>query len=110
MIYETEKSLKEHSDKVDEATKSDIESALQNLKDINSKEDAKAADLKQASEDLMQKSMKLGEAVYKASQEQSQNTESNQESKNEEQPDNKDKKVVDGEFEDVTDEDKDKKD
>ncbi len=110
MIYETEKSFKEHSDKVDEATKSDIESALQNLKDINSKEDAKAADLKQASEDLMQKSMKLGEAVYKASQEQSQNTESNQESKNEEQPDNKDEKVVDGEFEDVTDEDKDKKD
>ena len=103
--------LKEHSDKVDEATKIDIESALQkNLKDINSKEDAKAADLKQASEDLMQKSMKLGEAVYKASQEQSQNTESNQESKNEEQPDNKDEKVVDGEFEDVTDEDKDKKD
>jgi molecular chaperone DnaK len=110
MIYETEKSLKEHSDKVDEATKSDIESALQNLKDINSKEDAKAADLKQASEGLMQKSMKLGEAVYKASQEQSQNNESEQTSKNEDQSNNKDEKVVDGEFEDVTDEDKDKKD
>ena len=110
MIYETEKSLKEHSDKVDEATKSDIESALQNLKDLNSKEDAKAADLKQASEDLMQKSMKLGEAVYKASQEQSQNNESEQTSKNEDQSNNKDEKVVDGEFEDVTDEDKDKKD
>jgi molecular chaperone DnaK len=110
MIYETEKSLKEHSDKVDEATKSDIESALQNLKDINSKEDAKAADLKQASEDLMQKSMKLGEAVYKTSQEQSQDTESNKGSKNEDPSNNNDEKIVDGEFEDVTDEDKDKKD
>ncbi len=67
-IYETEKSLKEHGDKVDAQTKSDIESQVQKVKDLVANPDAKAEELKSATENLMQSSMKLGEAIYKASQ------------------------------------------
>ena len=113
MIYETEKSLKEHGDKVDGATKSEREKELQNLKDINAKEDVKAEELKSASESLMQKSMKLGEAVYKASQEQQSESGKDSSSSNS-NPDSSesssDEKVVDGEFEEVKDEDDSKKD
>ena len=67
-VYETEKSLKEHGDKVDAATKSAIEAEVQKVKDAIAKTDATAAELKSATESLMQNSMKLGEAIYKASQ------------------------------------------
>jgi molecular chaperone DnaK len=67
-VYETEKSLKEHGDKVDAETKSAIEAEIQKVKDIAAKTDASAAELKSATESLMQNSMKLGEAIYKAGQ------------------------------------------
>ena len=67
-VYETEKSLKEHGDKVDAETKSTIEAEVQKVKDLSAKTDATAAELKSATESLMQNSMKLGEAIYKASQ------------------------------------------
>jgi molecular chaperone DnaK len=67
-VYETEKSLKEHGDKVDAATKSAIEAEIQKVKDVSAKTDATAAELKSATESLMQNSMKLGEAIYKAGQ------------------------------------------
>ena len=67
-VYETEKSLKEHGDKVDAATKSAIEAEVQKVKDLSAKADASAAELKSATESLMQASMKLGEAIYKAGQ------------------------------------------
>ncbi len=67
-IYETEKSLKEHGDKVDGGTKSAIESEVQKVKDLVAKTDATAAELKSATDALMQSSMKLGEAIYKSSQ------------------------------------------
>jgi molecular chaperone DnaK len=67
-IYETEKSLKEHSDKVDAATKSAIEAELQKLKDLAAKPEVKAEELKAGTDSLVQASMKLGEAIYKASQ------------------------------------------
>ena len=67
-VYETEKSLKEHGDKVDAETKSTIEAEVQKVKDLSAKTDATAAELKSATESLMQNSMKLSEAIYKASQ------------------------------------------
>ena len=67
-VYETEKSLKEHGDKVDGETKSTIEAEVQKVKDLAAKTDASAAELKAATDALMQASMKLGEAIYKASQ------------------------------------------
>jgi molecular chaperone DnaK len=65
-VYETEKSLKEHGDKIDTATKSTIESEIQKVKDLSAKPDSSAAELKSATESLIQNSMKLGEAIYKA--------------------------------------------
>lgn len=65
LIYSTEKSLNEHGDKVDDATKEAIKSEIQKLKDLLAKSEAKAEEIKTATESLMQVSMKLGEAIYK---------------------------------------------
>jgi len=68
MIHQSEKNLKDFADKVSDADKTAINSAVEDLKkaiegdnidDINNKTDA-----------LMNASMKLGEAMYKAQQEQ----------------------------------------
>ncbi|BAI81562.1 molecular chaperone DnaK [Deferribacter desulfuricans SSM1] len=64
LIYSTEKSLKEHGDKVDAATKEEIEKALDELKKVQSGEDAEA--IKAAIEKLTSVSHKLAEAIYKA--------------------------------------------
>jgi len=102
LIYETEKSLREHGDKVDSSTKNVIEEDLKNLKEILAKADANADEIKKSTESLMQNSMKLGEAIYKNSQNPQPNQQaeadstqaSNNESTNEESG-----KVVDGEYE-----------
>lgn len=69
LINATEKSLAEHGSKVGDAEKSDIESAIASLKSTLESEDVEQ--IQQASQALMQASMKLGEAVYKAQAEQS---------------------------------------
>jgi molecular chaperone DnaK len=108
-VYETEKSLREHGDKVDSSTKSSIEDELKKVKDLMAKEESSAEDLKSATEKLMQASMKLGEAIYKASQEASANQSANAQSTDEpKEQENKqdDGKVVDAEYEEVKDEKK----
>lgn len=64
LIHTTEKTLKENSDKISSADKSAIESAITDLKGVIEGEDAEA--IKQKSDALMQASLKLGEAMYKA--------------------------------------------
>ncbi len=66
LAYSTEKALKEHGDKVDEATRKEIEEALEALKKAAEGED-KAA-IEQAEQNLAQKSQKLGEIVYQQAQ------------------------------------------
>ncbi|WP_321500197.1 molecular chaperone DnaK [Breoghania sp.] len=66
LIHSTEKTLAEHGDKVSEADKSTIEAALAELKSANEGEDGDA--IKSASQKLAEVSMKLGEAMYQASQ------------------------------------------
>ena len=68
-IFSIEKSLKEHGDKISEDEKKAIEDAKKELADELAKSDATAESLKNKTEALAEKSMKLGEAVYKASQE-----------------------------------------
>ena len=63
LVHTTEKNLEEHGDKVSEEEKSEIQTALQNLKDCLESDDAEEISAK--SEALMQASMKLGEAMYK---------------------------------------------
>jgi molecular chaperone DnaK len=62
LIYTTEKSLKDLGDKVDAATKSDIESHIAKLRQAMEGADAQA--IKTASEELMRASHKLAETMY----------------------------------------------
>ena len=101
LVYSTEKSLNEHKDKVDNATKTTIEDELQKVKDLLAKEDSKAEDIKSATEALMQSSMKLGEAMYK------QNPDASDGGNGGESTDSGEK-VVDGEYEEVKKEEDDK--
>ncbi|MEW6087084.1 MAG: molecular chaperone DnaK [bacterium] len=62
LVYNTEKSLKEYGDKVDDSIKQDINGKLEELKKVSQGEDAK--EIKSASEALMKASHKLAEVVY----------------------------------------------
>ena len=67
-VFAIEKALKEHGDKISEDEKKSIEEAKKELADELAKADATAASLKEKTDALAEKAMKLGEAVYKASQ------------------------------------------
>ena len=66
LAYSTEKSLKEHGDKVDAETRQSIEDALAVLRKELEGNDIEA--IKKAEEDLASKAQKLGEEVYKQMQ------------------------------------------
>ena len=66
LVHATEKSLAEYGDKVSEADKQGIETAIDALKQALAGEDAEV--VKARTTDLMQASMKLGEAMYQAAQ------------------------------------------
>ncbi|MDA9653478.1 molecular chaperone DnaK [Candidatus Pelagibacter sp.] len=102
LIHSTDKNLKEHGSKVSDAEKKAIEDAVTSLKEALKGEDIE--DIKKKTETLVQSSMKLGEAIYKSQQG------AKPESGNDDNKDNKDKKeddVVDADFEEVKEEDKD---
>ena len=69
LIHSTEKSLEEHADKVDPSTVEVIELAIAALKDDLEKEDTSAEKIKAGIQNVTESAMKLGEAIYKASQE-----------------------------------------
>ncbi len=62
LIYQTEKSIKELGDKIDAATKSQVEAAIEPLKKAIEGDDAE--EIKRLSEALTQASHKLAEAMY----------------------------------------------
>jgi len=66
LVYSTEKSLKEHGDKVDDETRQSIEAALEELKKAIEGGDAEA--IAAAEQNLAEKSQKLGEAIYQQMQ------------------------------------------
>jgi molecular chaperone DnaK len=71
MIYTTEKSIKEAGDKVDDATKGNINQAIENLKKALEGDDTEK--IKKLTDELTQASHKLAEAMYaQASQQQAQ--------------------------------------
>ena len=67
LIHATEKTLKEHGDKISAADKDAIEKDLQALKDAVASDDT--ARIEEKTQALTQSSMKIGEAMYKAEQE-----------------------------------------
>lgn len=80
-VFTVEKALKEHGDKISADEKKAIEDAKKELSDELAKADATADSLKSKTDALTEKSMKLGEAVYKASQEAAAASSENGESK-----------------------------
>jgi len=103
LIHSTDKNLKEHGAKISDAEKKAIEDASTALKEALKGDNVE--DIKKKTETLVQASMKLGEAIYKSQQ----NTKPD--SGNDDGKDNKDKKddnVVDADFEEVKDENKEK--
>ena len=64
LIYSTEKSLKEHGDKIGADDRQAIEAAISDLRGVL--DTADAATLRSKTETLAQLSMKLGEAMYRA--------------------------------------------
>ena len=103
LIHSTEKNLKEHGSKVSEAEKKAIEDGSNDLKESLKGEDIE--DIKKKTEALVQASMKLGEAIYKSQQ--STKPESNKDDGNDEKG-KKDDNVVDADFEEVKDDNKEK--
>ncbi len=103
LIHSTEKNLKEHGSKISDAEKKAIEDSSSALKESLKGEDIE--DIKKKTESLVQASMKLGEAIYKSQQ----NTkpDSNKDDGNDTK-EKKDDNVVDADFEEVKDENKEK--
>ena len=104
LLHSTEKNLKEHGSKVSEADKKTIETACSDLR--NSLKGTDVEDLKKKTQDLVQASMKLGEAIYKSQQSAKPNDGDGAKEKNEEGK--KDDNVVDADFEEVKDDNKEK--
>ena len=67
LIHSTEKSVEEHSDKVDPTTVEAIELAIAALRDQLESEDA--GKIKSGIQNVTEAAMKLGEAIYKSQQE-----------------------------------------
>jgi molecular chaperone DnaK len=67
LVHSTEKSIEEHSDKVDPTTVEAIELAIAALKDELETEDA--GKIKAGIQNVTEAAMKLGEAIYKSAQE-----------------------------------------
>jgi molecular chaperone DnaK len=97
LIASTEQSLKEHGSKISEADKKTIEKDMEDLKEAIKSD--KTEDIKTKTQQLMTSSMKLGEAIYKAQQDNAGAP------KTDTRPDDK-KDVVDAEFEEVKDDNK----
>jgi len=103
LIHSTEKNLKEHGTKVSDAEKKAIEDASSAVKEALKGEDID--DIKKKTEALVQASMKLGEAIYKSQQ--SAKPESGKDDGGDDAG-KKDENIVDADFEEVKDENKEK--
>ena len=103
MIHSAEKNLKEFGDKVSEQEKNAIENDIKALKEAVASDDTDK--IKSGLEALTQSSMKLGEAMYKAQQQDAPNP--NEPSDNAAAgSDQNNEKVVDAEFEEVKEDNK----
>ncbi|MET0743110.1 MAG: Hsp70 family protein, partial [Microvirga sp.] len=101
LIHATEKSVKEHGDKVPEADRQGIQTAIDALRQALEGEDVET--IKSRTTGLMQASMKLGEAMYQASQAEGQGGEPSGEAEA------KKDDVIDADFQEVDEGDKKKR-
>ncbi|NIY71491.1 molecular chaperone DnaK [Marivivens donghaensis] len=96
LIHSTEKSIEEHGDKVDPSTVEAIELALAALKD--ELESDNPDKIKAGIQNVTEAAMKLGEAIYKASQDEADGGNSAQKAADEEGADDD---ILDADFEDL---------
>ncbi|MBN16123.1 molecular chaperone DnaK [Pelagibacterium nitratireducens] len=96
LVHSTESSLKEHGDKVSPEIKTEIETAIADTRTALEGDDPEA--IKEKAAALAQASMKLGEAMYKASQDEAEAAAAGDAAKDDED-------VVDADFEEVKDDD-----
>ena len=95
IVHTTEKSLKEHGDKVSAEEKKAIETGVSDLK--NALKGTDTEEIKKKTQNLIQVSMKLGEAVYKSQQKTDDKTDNKKDGKDNKEKDNVvDAEVVDG--------------
>ncbi len=104
LVFQVEKNIKEHGDKINPEDKSKIEADLKDLKEALEKNEIES--IKQKTQDLTQSSMKMGEAMYKDQQsseapgaEQPKREDNTGENKN-------DDDVIDADYEEVDDDKK----
>ncbi|WP_375333047.1 MULTISPECIES: molecular chaperone DnaK [unclassified Candidatus Tisiphia] len=90
LIYSTEKTLKEHDSKISASDKQEVENSITELK--AALESDNLEQIKAKTDALMASSMKIGEAMYK----------SQPDDHSEEKPETNDDKVVDANYEDVS--------
>ncbi|MEJ6784102.1 molecular chaperone DnaK [Aminobacter sp. Piv2-1] len=100
LLHSSEKSLKEYGDKVTEADRTAISDAIAALKTAVEGDDAEAINAK--SQALAEASMKLGQAMYEASQKEAAESDAAADAA-------KDSDVVDADFEEIDDNDDKKK-
>jgi molecular chaperone DnaK len=103
LIHSTEKAVAEHGDKVPASEKEAVENAITALKDALAKDDAEL--IKANTNDLMQASMKIGEAMYKAQQDEAAKADAEKDMANEAGGKPKDD-VIDADFKEVKDDKK----
>jgi len=116
LIYSTEKTLKEHGDKIEAAEKAKVETAIEKLR--KAMESGSVEEMKKGMEELQQSSHKIAETMYKEATKQQQaaqqagagpsagGTEAEEEKA---APKKEEQEIVDADFE-VVDEEKDTKD
>ncbi|MBN9071976.1 MAG: molecular chaperone DnaK [Rhizobiales bacterium] len=97
LVHSSEKSLKEYGDKVSEADRTAIADAIAALKTATEGDDAD--DIQAKSQTLAEVSMKLGQAMYEASQKEAAEGDARADAA-------KDGDVVDADFEEIDDDDK----
>jgi len=104
LIYSTEKTLEEYGDQIGEEDKMQIQTDLDALKEAIKEEDVE--DINAKTEALSKSSMKLGEAMYKASQEAGDNAAPDADMGDAPSSDAADDGVVDADFEEVEEDNK----
>ena len=106
LVFQVEKNIKEHGDKISSEDKSKIETDLKDLKEAIEKNDLEL--IKAKTQELTQSSMKMGEAMYK---DQQANSAPGAEGGEQSQPNDgaeasKEDDVIDADFEEVDDDKK----
>jgi molecular chaperone DnaK len=96
LVHATEKSLEEHGEKVDPSTVEAIELAVKNLKEQI--ETGDVGKIKGGIQNVTEASMRLGEAIYKAQQEEAEGSEADTDDARPVDDD-----IVDADFEDLDD-------